>query len=141
MYALVLAGGKGERLRPLTDTVPKPMAPVAGRPILEHQVQWLKEAGVENVVFLVGYRWEAIRAHFGDGSRFGVSVAYSIESSPLGRAGPSSKASRLRATAMIPWWWPTETLSPASRWGKSLSFTAIPQPAATAHAPPSWQSP
>ena len=87
MYALVLAGGKGERLRPLTDRVPKPMAPVAGRPILEHQVEWFKEAGVQNVVFLVGYRWESIRSHFGDGSRYGVNIAYSIESSPLGRGG------------------------------------------------------
>ena len=87
MYALVLAGGKGERLRPLTDRVPKPMAPVAGRPILEHQIEWLKEAGVESVVFLVGYRWESIRSHFGDGSRYGVNIAYSIESSPLGRGG------------------------------------------------------
>ena len=87
MYALVLAGGKGERLRPLTDRVPKPMAPVAGKPILEHQVEWLKEAGVTNVVFLVGYRWESIRSHFGDGSRYGVNIAYSIESSPLGRGG------------------------------------------------------
>ncbi len=87
MYALILAGGKGERLRPLTDTVPKPMAPVAGRPILEHQIEWLKEGGVENVVLLVGYRWEAIRAHFGDGSRYGIHIAYSVESSPLGRGG------------------------------------------------------
>ncbi len=87
MYALVLAGGKGERLRPLTDRVPKPMAPVAGRPILEYQVEWLKQAGVENVVFLVGYRWESIRSHFGDGSRYGVNIAYSLESSPLGRGG------------------------------------------------------
>ena len=87
MYALILAGGMGERLRPLTDTVPKPMAPVAGRPILEHQVDWLKQAGVDNVVFLAGYRWEAIRAHFGDGSRHDVRVSYSVESSPLGRGG------------------------------------------------------
>ena len=87
MYALVLAGGKGERLRPLTDTVPKPMAPVAGRPILEYQIDWLKDAGVENVVFLVGYRWESIRSHFGDGSRYGVTISYSVESSPLGRGG------------------------------------------------------
>jgi NDP-sugar pyrophosphorylase family protein len=87
MFALVLAGGKGERLRPLTDTVPKPMAPVAGRPILEHQIEWLKEAGVENVVFLVGYRWESIRTHFGDGSRYGVGISYSVENSPLGRGG------------------------------------------------------
>ena len=87
MYALILAGGKGERLRPLTDTLPKPMAPVGGKPILEHQVEWLKSGGVDNVVFLVGYRWEAIRAHFEDGSRQGVKASYSVESSPLGRGG------------------------------------------------------
>ena len=87
MYALILAGGKGERLRPLTDTLPKPMAPVAGRPILERQLAWLKEGGVDGVVFLAGYRWEAIRSHFGDGSRHGVRVSYSVESSPLGRGG------------------------------------------------------
>ena len=87
MYAMVLAGGKGERLRPLTDTLPKPMAPVGGKPILERQVEWLREGGVEGVVFLAGYRWEAIRDYFGDGSGFGVSVRYSVEDSPLGRGG------------------------------------------------------
>ena len=87
MYALILAGGKGERLRPLTDTIPKPMAPVCGKPILERQIEWLKEGGVRGVVFLAGYRWEAIRDYFGDGSAFGVSVEYSVEDSPLGRGG------------------------------------------------------
>ena len=87
MDALILAGGKGERLRPLTDTLPKPMAPVAGRPILEHQLEWLRKGGVDNVVFLAGYRWEAIQDHFGDGSRHGVRASYSVESSPLGRGG------------------------------------------------------
>ena len=87
MYALILAGGKGERLRPLTDTIPKPMAPVCGKPILERQIEWLREGGVEGVVFLAGYRWEAIRDYFGDGSGFGVSVEYSVEDSPLGRGG------------------------------------------------------
>ncbi len=55
MYALILAGGKGERLRPLTDTLPKPMVPVCGKPILLHQIEWLKAAGVTDVVFLAGY--------------------------------------------------------------------------------------
>jgi NDP-sugar pyrophosphorylase family protein len=87
MYALILAGGKGERLRPLTDTLPKPMAPVAGKPILERQLAWLKDGGVEGAVFLAGYRWEAIRSYFGDGSRHGMRVSYSVESSPLGRGG------------------------------------------------------
>jgi NDP-sugar pyrophosphorylase family protein len=91
MYAMILAGGKGERLRPLTDTVPKPMVPLYGKPILERQVEWLKEGGVSGVVFLAGYLWEAIQAHFGDGSRFGVSALYSVEDSPLGRGGAIKK--------------------------------------------------
>ena len=87
MYALILAGGKGERLRPLTDTLPKPMVPVCGKPILEHQVEWLKAGGVTDVVFLAGYRWEAIKDHFGDGQDFGINAHYSLEDSPLGRGG------------------------------------------------------
>ena len=87
MYALILAGGKGERLRPLTDTLPKPMVPLCGKPILAHQVEWLKAGGVTDVVFLAGYRWEAIQDYFGDGRDFGVRVHYSVEDSPLGRGG------------------------------------------------------
>ena len=87
MYALILAGGKGERLRPLTDTLPKPMVPVCGKPILEHQVEWLKTGGVTDVVFLSGYRADAIEDHFGDGSSFGIKTHYSVEDSPLGRGG------------------------------------------------------
>jgi NDP-sugar pyrophosphorylase family protein len=91
MYALILAGGKGERLRPLTDTLPKPMVPLCGRPILAHQVDWLKGAGVTDVVFLAGYRWESIRDYFGDGQRFGIRAHYSVEETPLGRGGAIRK--------------------------------------------------
>lgn len=87
MYALILAGGKGERLRPLTDSVPKPMVPVCGKPILLHQVEWLKQVGVTDVVFLVGYRWQTIQGYFGDGGQYGIRAHYSVEDSPLGRGG------------------------------------------------------
>ena len=87
MYALILAGGKGERLRPLTDTLPKPMVPVCGKPILEHQVEWLKVGGVTDVVFLSGYQADAIQDHFRDGQDFGINAHYSVEDSPLGRGG------------------------------------------------------
>ncbi len=87
MFALILAGGKGERLRPLTDSLPKPMAPLAGKPLLEHQVEWLRPAGVSDVVFLVSYRWQQVKAHFGDGGNFGIRAYYSVEDSPLGRGG------------------------------------------------------
>ena len=87
MYALILAGGKGERLRPLTDDLPKPMVPVCGKPMLEHQGEWLKAGSGTDVVFLAGYRWESIKNHFGAGRNFGVNVQYSVEDSPLGRGG------------------------------------------------------
>ena len=91
MFAMILAGGKGERLRPLTDSVPKPMVPLCGTPILEHQVEWLKKGGVTDVVFLVGYLWESIENYFGDGADFGFNAHYSIEDSPLGRGGAIKK--------------------------------------------------
>ena len=91
MYALILAGGKGERLRPLTDQSPKPMIPVDGRPILWRQVRWLREAGVTDVVFLVGYLGDAVVDYFGDGSDAGVRAHYSREDSPLGRGGALRK--------------------------------------------------
>lgn len=87
MYALILAGGKGERLRPLTDSVPKPMVPVRDKPILLRQIEWLQQVGVSDVVFLVGYRWQTIQDYFKDGREFGVRAHYSVEDSPLGRGG------------------------------------------------------
>lgn len=91
MYAMILAGGKGERLRPLTDNLPKPMVPLCGRPILAHQVEWLKAGGVSDVVFLAGYCWQAIQDYFGDGRPFGIRAHYSVEDSPLGRGGAIRK--------------------------------------------------
>jgi len=63
------------------------MVPVCGKPILAHQVEWLKAGGVTDVVFLAGYRWESIKDYFGDGKNFGINAHYSIEDSPLGRGG------------------------------------------------------
>jgi NDP-sugar pyrophosphorylase family protein len=91
VYALILAGGKGERLRPLTDSLPKPMVPVCGKPILEHQVEWLQAGGVTDVVFLSGYRADVIEAYFRDGKDFGFTAHYSVEDSPLGRGGAIKK--------------------------------------------------
>jgi NDP-sugar pyrophosphorylase family protein len=87
MYALVLAGGMGERLRPHTDSVPKPMVPLNGRPLLEYHVEWLVAGGVTDVVFLTRYLAEVVEDHFGDGSRFGFHAHYSVEDHPLGRGG------------------------------------------------------
>ena len=91
MYALTIAGGRGERLRPLTDTVPKAMVPVEGRPLLSYQVEWMRAQGVTDVVFLCGHLGERIVDYFGDGSRFGIRAHYSHEETPLGRGGAVRK--------------------------------------------------
>lgn len=87
MYALIIAGGEGERLRPLTSDRPKAMIPVAGRPIIEHQLEWLRAGGVTDAVLLCGYRADVLREYVGDGRRFGVNVQYTVEEEPLGRGG------------------------------------------------------
>lgn len=88
MKAVIMAGGSGTRLRPLTCNLPKPMVPVAGKPMAEHIVNLLKEHGFDDIVFTLHYLPDAIRDHFGDGSEFGVKISYSVEEGkPLGTAG------------------------------------------------------
>jgi NDP-sugar pyrophosphorylase family protein len=94
MYALVLAGGKGERLRPLTEDRPKPMILLAGKPILEYHLNWLQRNGVSHAILLCGYRADVIQDYFGDGSRWGLSIGYSVEDEPLGRGGALKLAFR-----------------------------------------------
>jgi len=87
MKAVVMAGGEGSRLRPLTSTMPKPLVPVAGRPIMEHILLHLRRHQLRDVVATVQYMGASIRNYFGDGSDQGVSLTYSVEDSPLGTAG------------------------------------------------------
>lgn len=87
MYALILAGGKGERLRPLTDNLPKSMVPVHNKPLIWHQLNWLDFHGITNVVILGGYSWEAIRDFISENNEWNIEIEYSIESTPLGRGG------------------------------------------------------
>ncbi|MBM4457725.1 MAG: NDP-sugar synthase [Chloroflexi bacterium] len=89
--ALILAAGEGTRLRPLTLDRPKPMAPIAGRPLLEHIVEWLRSYGVQEIAVNLHYRPEAITSHFGDGAAYGVRVTYSYEDPILGTAGAVRK--------------------------------------------------
>lgn len=91
MRAMILAAGLGTRLRPLTRLMPKPLAPVLNVAVMEHIVVLLREAGFREVITNVSYMPEAIRAHFGDGSDFGISLTYSEESEPLGTAGGVGK--------------------------------------------------
>jgi mannose-1-phosphate guanylyltransferase len=94
MKAFILCGGRGERLKPITDKVPKPMVPVAGKPILEYQLDLLKKHGVFNAVLLVGWHGEAIEGYFGNGARLGMRIDYSYEDpdNRLGTAGPIKAA-------------------------------------------------
>lgn len=93
--ALILAGGLGKRLRPITYKIPKPMIRVGGRPILYWQLELLKRHYVDRVILLVGYKAGAIVDAVGDGSAFGLSVEYSVEDEPLGTAGAVKRALKL----------------------------------------------
>ncbi len=88
MKVVILAGGKGTRLRPLTFSIPKPLLPAGETPILEIILSKLKSQGFKDIVLAVGYRSELIRTYFGDGSKFGVSIKYVDEEEPMGTAGP-----------------------------------------------------
>jgi len=92
MKAAILAGGFGKRLRPYTNTVPKPLIKVGGKPIIEYQVEWLKKQGIKEFIFLVGYKSEKIIEYFGNGDRHGVKIEYSIEKEALGTGGAIKNA-------------------------------------------------
>ena len=89
---IILAGGLGTRLRPLTDTTPKPLLPISGKPIIEHIMIRGIEFGVSTFIFSIGYRAEQIQEYFGDGSKWGVSILYAVETEPLGTGGAVRKA-------------------------------------------------
>lgn len=92
MKAIIVAGGRGERLKPITDNIPKPMIEVAGKPILLHIIELLKKYGVEEFILALCYLPNVIIDYFGDGRRFGIKISYTFESpsSPLGTAGAIS---------------------------------------------------
>lgn len=87
MKGMILAAGEGRRLRPLTDHVPKPMLPVAGRPLLEHTITYLRDCGVTDLAVNLYHLPQVVIDYFGDGSRWGVSLHYSVEEHLLGSAG------------------------------------------------------
>jgi len=83
----ILAGGLGTRLGALAAGLPKPMIPIGGRPYLERVIESFARCGLRDIVLLTGYRSEVIEQHFGDGARFGVRIAYSVEPEPIGTGG------------------------------------------------------
>lgn len=101
MQAVILAGGLGTRLWPLTREVPKPMVPVAGVPYLEHQLRLLGQQGIDDIVLLTGYLGEQIEEHFADGEDWGLSIRYSREQHPLGTGGAIREAGELLADKFL----------------------------------------
>jgi NDP-sugar pyrophosphorylase family protein len=101
MQAVILSGGLGTRLWPLTKDVPKPMVPVAGVPYLEHQLRRLEEQSIRDIVLLTGYLGEQIEEYFGDGSRLKLSIRYSRELTPLGTGGALREARALLADTFL----------------------------------------
>ncbi|HZO90327.1 MAG TPA: NDP-sugar synthase [Chthonomonadaceae bacterium] len=95
MKGIIIAGGLGTRLRPLTYRRPKPLVPVANRPFLEYQVALLRAHGIDDIVFATNYMAERIESHFGDGARFGVRMRYALEETPLGTGGAIRNAAAL----------------------------------------------
>jgi mannose-1-phosphate guanylyltransferase/phosphomannomutase len=87
MKAVVMAGGEGTRLRPLTSNQPKPMVPIVGKPCMEHIVELLRKHGFEDVIVTVAFMPQSIRGYFGAGETYGLSIRYSVEESPAGTAG------------------------------------------------------
>lgn len=98
----VLAGGLATRLRPVTETIPKALVDVAGRPFAEHQLDWLKDQGVRRVVFCVAHLGDMIQAVLGDGARWGLTIDYSFDGEPLlGTGGALKRASPVLGDAFF----------------------------------------
>ena len=94
MKAVVLAAGEGTRLRPLTRTRPKPMLPIGNQPLLEHVLEAAREAGIDEFVFVVGYKRERIQNHFGDGDDWDVDIEYAVQETQLGTGHALLQAER-----------------------------------------------
>jgi mannose-1-phosphate guanylyltransferase len=92
VITVILAGGLGKRLRPLTTDRPKPMIQIKDRPIIELQVNWLKKFGMTDIILLVGHLKEKIKYHLADGKKFGVNISYIEEHVPLGTGGALKNA-------------------------------------------------
>jgi len=101
LKAVILVGGEGTRLRPLTFDMPKPMVPVLNRPFLEHTIAYLKKFSVENIILALSYLPGSIRDYFGDGGNLGVQLTYSVESSPLGTAGAVKNAEQYLENTLV----------------------------------------
>ena len=100
MKAIILAGGRGKRLRPITDYVPKPLIPIKNIPIIEWQIKYLKKFGVSEVIICSGYKTEMIENYLNN-KKLGVKITFSIEKKPLGTGGAIKKAGKKRYATAI----------------------------------------
>ncbi len=87
MKAVIMAGGRGTRIRSIASDIPKPMIPVLNKPVLRYQIENLRKCGITDIILVTGYLSEAVSSYFGDGSRLGVSISYFNEDTPMGTAG------------------------------------------------------
>ena len=94
MKAIILAGGRGKRLKPVTDYMPKPLVPIDNIPIIEWQIRYLKKFGVNTVIICTGYKTEQIENYLKTKNNFGMKIIFSIEKTPLGTGGAIKKAGR-----------------------------------------------
>lgn len=101
MQAVVLAGGKGTRLAPYTNILPKPLMPIGNMPILEVMLRRMKASGIDEVVLTVGHLAELLRAFFNNGKRLGLNIRYSFEDKPLGTAGPLALVEGLNDSFLV----------------------------------------
>jgi NDP-sugar pyrophosphorylase family protein len=99
--AVVLAGGLGTRMRPVTETIPKPMISVAGKPFLQRQLELLQSCGIDRSLLLVAYLGERIERYFGDGTKFQLNISYSHEASPLGTGGALKNAEKKLSSTFV----------------------------------------
>ena len=131
MKAVIMAGGEGTRLRPLTSNTPKPMLPLVNRPMMEHIIDLLKRHGVDEIVVTVAFMANAIRNHFGDGSEYGVSMVTFIVASPRSRiaGGVESDGPKLPLPSL------TKIATAAPITARSTRSSALNLPMATPLAP------
>src|SRR5437588_3768288 len=101
LSAVVMAGGQGSRLRPLTDNMPKPMLPIGDKPLVERTIEQLRQAGVSQLFLATHYKNECFSSYFGDGRDFGVAINYLNEEQPLGTAGALSRLAEASAPLLI----------------------------------------
>ena len=87
MYTVIMAGGKGTRIASMHPNIPKPMVPICGKPILEHQIEVLRKQGCTDIILIIGHMGDIIREYFGSGEAYGVTIQYIEEKEPLGTAG------------------------------------------------------